>query len=171
MTATDGPWQLRAFTPDDTAPLTEAFADPEIARWSAGQLVEGDVLGWWTRRNDRDDPTHWSRAVAAADGTLVGAVSVFRLDPAQRSGEIGYMVLPHARCQGVARWAVATACTQSFGALGVRRLSLFHALANVGSCAVARTSRFRLEGTLREAYRYGDGVWHDEHLHARLASD
>ncbi|BEP16135.1 hypothetical protein acdb102_44460 [Acidothermaceae bacterium B102] len=171
MSAIAGPWQPRSFTPADTAPLTEAFADPEIARWSAGQLVDGDVVGWWTRRNDSADPAHWSRAVAAADGSLVGAFSLFHLDSVQRSGEIGYMVLPRARRQGVARWAVATACAQAFGPLGVRRLSLFHAVSNIGSCAVATTSGFLLEGTLREAYRYGDGVWHDEHLHARLASD
>ena len=30
---------------------------------------------------------------------------------------------------------------------------------------------FRLKGTLRESYRYGDGQVHDEHLHARLADD
>jgi RimJ/RimL family protein N-acetyltransferase len=171
MTAIASPWQLRAFTPDDTAPLTEAFTDPEIARWSAGQLVDGDVVGWWTRRNDSSDPTHWSRAVAAADGTLVGSLSLLHLNDDQQAGEIGYMVLPQARRQGVARWAVATACAQAFGQLGVRRLSLFHAVSNLGSCAVATTSGFLLEGTLRESYRYGDGVWHDEHLHARLASD
>jgi hypothetical protein len=28
-----------------------------------------------------------------------------------------------------------------------------------------------VEGTLREAYAYGDGVRHDEHLHARLRTD
>jgi RimJ/RimL family protein N-acetyltransferase len=52
-----------------------------------------------------------------------------------------------------------------------RRLELFHAVENTGSCRVANAARFRLEGTLRQSHRYSDGVWHDEHLHARLRSD
>lgn len=34
-----------------------------------------------------------------------------------------------------------------------------------------RGDGFLLEGTLRESYRYADGRFHDEHLHARLATD
>ena len=30
---------------------------------------------------------------------------------------------------------------------------------------------FTLEGETRSSYRYGDGKLHDEHLHARLATD
>jgi RimJ/RimL family protein N-acetyltransferase len=164
-------WVLRAFNDADTSPLAEAFADPVTALWSSGGLVDRDVVDWWTRRNDSSDPTHWSKAISTADGQLLGQVSLLHLNHDHRHGDIGYMVLPHARRQGVARWAVTTACAHAFGPLGLRRLQLFHALDNVGSCAVARTCGFRLEGTLRESYRYGDGVWHDEHLHARLASD
>jgi len=42
---------------------------------------------------------------------------------------------------------------------------------NGGSCAVALAAGFRHEGTLRESYRYADGVHHDEHLHGLLARD
>ena len=41
----------------------------------------------------------------------------------------------------------------------------------VSSCRVAEIAGFGLEGRLRQSYRYPDGVYHDEHLHARLASD
>ena len=105
------------------------------------------------------------------DGTLLGQVSLLHLNHVQRCGDIGYMVLPAARRQGVARWAVTTACAQAFGPLGLLRLQLYHGVENAGSCAVARSCGFGLEGTLRQSYRYGDGVWHDEHVHARLASD
>jgi RimJ/RimL family protein N-acetyltransferase len=58
-----------------------------------------------------------------------------------------------------------------FARVGLRRLQLFHAVDNPASCATARSAGFRLEGTLRQGYRYHDGVIRDEHLHARLASD
>jgi RimJ/RimL family protein N-acetyltransferase len=171
VTAIAGPWLLRAFNPDDTARLTEAFTDPEIARWSLGGLVDGDVVGWWTRYNDPTDETRWSRAISVPDGSLLGQIAIIHIDRRTLTADVGYMVLPHARHNGVATWAVGQACSHAFGALGLRRLQLFHAIDNPGSCAVARSSRFALEGTLRESYRYGDGLWHDEHLHARLASD
>ena len=44
-----------------------------------------------------------------------------------------------------------------------------HAVANPASCRVAEKAGFRLEGVLAQSHRYGDGVYHDEHLHARLA--
>jgi RimJ/RimL family protein N-acetyltransferase len=36
---------------------------------------------------------------------------------------------------------------------------------------VAEKAGFLWEGTLRQAYVYGDGMRYDDHLHARLASD
>jgi RimJ/RimL family protein N-acetyltransferase len=71
----------------------------------------------------------------------------------------------------VASCAVRAAATYGFGQLVLRRLHLFHAVENAASCGVARKAGFLLEGTLRESYRYADGRFHDEHLHARLATD
>ena len=51
------------------------------------------------------------------------------------------------------------------------RLELFHAVENAGSCRVAESAGLRLEGVHRSSYRYGDGLLHDEHCHARLADD
>ena len=39
------------------------------------------------------------------------------------------------------------------------------------TCRVATAAGFALEGVARQSYRYPDGLFHDEHLHARLASD
>jgi hypothetical protein len=116
--------RLRLFGPADTEPLTGAFADAEVGRWSPGP-ADGDVVAWWTTRNDRTDE---SRMI----------------------------------------WAVAAVCQQAFG---LQRVQFFHSLANPASCAVARVGGFALEGTLRQSFRYADGLRHDEHLHARLADD
>jgi hypothetical protein len=42
---------------------------------------------------------------------------------------------------------------------------------NSGLCAVARAAGFVHEGTLRESFRYADGIYHDEHVHGLLAAD
>ncbi|HEU5265460.1 MAG TPA: GNAT family protein [Jatrophihabitans sp.] len=162
--------ELRAFTVADTEVLQAGFADPQIALWNQGP-ADGDVATWWEARNDWSDGTHASWAVGGPDGALLGSVSVFRVDLDQAIAEIGYFVLPGARGKGVATAAVRAASDYAFGAIGVRRLELFHAVANPASCRVAAAARFALEGTLRQSHRYGDGVWHDEHLHARLRTD
>ena len=59
----------------------------------------------------------------------------------------------------------------AFEALGLNRVELFHAVDNPSSCGVATGAGFALEGVARQAYRYGDGVLHDDHMHARLAND
>ena len=55
--------------------------------------------------------------------------------------------------------------------LGLHRVVLLHAVGNRASCAVAASSGFAYEGLEREAMDHGDGVLHDAHLHARLATD
>jgi RimJ/RimL family protein N-acetyltransferase len=71
----------------------------------------------------------------------------------------------------VAVRAVILSVGIAFGELDLHRMQLFHAAGNEASCQVAGRAGFRYEGHLRQSYRYGDGTFHDEHLHARLASD
>jgi RimJ/RimL family protein N-acetyltransferase len=71
----------------------------------------------------------------------------------------------------VATAAVGAVTRWAFGALGVERITLPHAVDNLASCRVAEKCGFPPEGVLRGAYRADDGSRHDEHLHARLATD
>jgi RimJ/RimL family protein N-acetyltransferase len=162
---------LRAYRPDDLPDLRTALADPEIVRWNPGPTGPAAAEAFIDRRNDWAGADHASWAVADAGDRLVGSVSVHRIDPDQADAEIGYWVGPWARQQGYAARAVRAASWFAFARLGLRRLYLHHAVANPGSCAVARSAGFGHEGTLRESYRYADGIYHDEHLHARLATD
>lgn len=162
---------LRAFAPGDAADLLAAFAEDEIARWNPGPSRPDAAAEFMASRNDWSQGAHASWAVADASDRLVGSVSVHKVDPDQADAEIGYWVAPWARRQGYATRAVIAASRVAFGRLGLHRLYLFHAVDNPGSCGVARAAGFRHEGTLRESFRYPDGAYHDEHLHALLAAD
>jgi RimJ/RimL family protein N-acetyltransferase len=162
---------LRAFEDADVPQLLAAFNDPEIARWNAGPTEVDAVLRWMRDRNDWAPGDHASWAVAEASGTLVGSVSLHRLDRDQADAEVGYWTAPWARRRGVATAALALATSYAFGPLGLHRVYLYHAVENPGSCVVAECAGFRHEGTLRQSYLYGDGRYHDEHLHGRLADD
>jgi RimJ/RimL family protein N-acetyltransferase len=59
----------------------------------------------------------------------------------------------------------------AFISLALQRVQLFHAVGNEASCRVAEKAGYALEGRLRSATIYGDGLRHDDHLHARLAAE
>jgi RimJ/RimL family protein N-acetyltransferase len=162
---------LRPFTADDVPSLAAAFADPAVVRWNPGPSDADGVRAWLERRNDWSDGTHASWAVGDATGALLGSVSLHALDADQRDAEVGYWTAPGARGRGTTTRAVRTAVGVAFTALGLHRVHLLHAVENEASCRVAQRSGFVLEGRLRRSYRYPDGLWHDEHLHARLDDD
>jgi RimJ/RimL family protein N-acetyltransferase len=170
-----GAIQLRPFHVDEADELLPALDDPDIRRWNrfgprtdespadlrrwieAGSADGGSVLRWAVR--------------AAVGGDLLGQVSLLHIDWDQADAEVGYWMLPNARGRGVGTTAVLAVTRYAFEAMGLLRLQLFHAVENTASCALATRAGFAYEGTHRRSHRYGDGIWHDEHSHARLASD
>jgi RimJ/RimL family protein N-acetyltransferase len=170
VTVRGGSIVLRAFTPAD-APLVDVVAaDPSTQQWNP---IGGSGLQWCAARADWSEGNHASWAVAdpADPATLLGSVSLHKIDLDQRDCEIGFWVLPVHRGRGFAAAAVRAATAFAFADLDLRRVYMFHAAENEGSCRTAQVAGFRLEGVHRESYRYGDGIWHDEHSHARLRSD
>jgi len=180
-----GRFQLRPWHAHDVDVVTEALADEEIARWTpAGD--DGDARAWLDRRAERWESGEGASfaVMDAVTGEVLGHVSLKDIDLDARSAEIGYWTTAAARGRGVARHGTAAMTRWAFGALDLHRLELRHAVANVGSCAVARSCGYALEGVLRdfaplsgdEAGRSVGSVgtprsFEDAHLHARLATD
>jgi len=155
----------------DAAAIVAACADPAIMLYNTGPTDLAAARAWCTHRSDWTSGEHASWLVKDTVGTLLGQVSMFRIDPDQRIAQIGYWVAAPARGRGVAAAAVDAAARFGFGALDLHRIELFHAIDNIASCRTAGRAGFAHEGELRQSYRYGDGVFRDEHLHARLSSD
>ena len=165
---------LRAYTPADLPALLTAFADEDITRWNpgpAGRDAAAAAATWMERRNDWSSGDHASWAVGDPGGQLLGSVSLHKFDVEQGDAEAGYWIAPWARGRGTGTLALATAARFAFTGLQLHRLHLYHAVENVWSCRVAAVAGFSLEGRLRQSWKYADGDYHDEHLHARLASD
>ncbi|RAO07236.1 Ribosomal-protein-alanine N-acetyltransferase [Micromonospora noduli] len=164
---------LRPWRDADAPAVRDALRDPAIAQWNpqGGDPIDDEVaLLWVRRRADWSTGGHASMAVtAAADGELLGSVSLHRIHDGDAS--IGYWTVPAARGRQVAVRAVVRLTDWAFADLGLHRVELCHAVANPASCRVADRAGYPAEGTLRESYRYGDGRRYDEHLHARLATD
>ena len=163
--------------PPDAAEAVDALAmvlDPDTVRWNPVSSVVDVATAreWCERLADWSDGDHATFSVLDADTRrLVGTVSLHKVDHDQRTAEMGYRVAPWARGRGVATASVRVVTDWAFARLGLRRVQLFHAVANEASCRVAVKAGYATEGTLRSAAVYGDGVRHDEHVHGRLARE
>lgn len=166
-----GDLMLREFLTAESVALLAAFADPDIGLWNPQTTDRAAVAAWAAGRNDWSGGDHASWAIADGEDQLVGSVSLHHIDREQKDAELGYWVAPWARGRGFARLAAQAAAGFGFQTLGLHRIYLHHAVQNAASCAVATQAGFQLEGTLCESHLYGDGVRHDEHLHARLSGD
>jgi RimJ/RimL family protein N-acetyltransferase len=164
---------LRPYRDTDAAGLLEYSHDPAVMAWDPEELADlADAEARVRRWADWSSGRAAAWAVAdPADQELLGGVFLHSVDPQDESAALGYGLLPAARGKGLAAEAVTAVAGWVFDTVAITRLEARHAVANLPSCGVARRAGFRLEGELRQAHRYGDGRLHDDHLHARLASD
>ncbi len=164
------------------APLTSADAD-DLVELAADQAVDAFTplpsnanaayIAEMLERCDRG----WQEASGAffsiRDSTshaFLGYGAAIRLQLAARQGELGYMVAPHARGQGVATRTLKLLTDWCFGELGLIRLELRINTRNEASVKVAAANGYRLEGVLRSVHLKRDqrvelGIW------SRLRSD
>ncbi|MER5613980.1 GNAT family protein [Streptomyces sp. NPDC002215] len=154
--------------------LVAAGADPAIALWNPIATADRDAARAWVEARDGG----WERGAAAAfaaldaaDGTLLGFVGLRWVDREDGLAMIGYWLLPAARGRGLATRATAAVTSWGFATADARRIEIAHAVGNEASCRVADRCGYLPEGTLRDSHRFGDGEYHDEHLHARLSKD
>lgn len=152
--------------------VLDAYRDPEIALWNGADVNDlTSAQEWISRRADWTDDDHasWLVWLGRQSPTPVGSVSLHRIDAENLTASIGYWTHPDFRRRGCAVQAVRLATNWGMARLGLQRIELVHSVDNVASCGVADGAGFELEGTVRRAQRYGDGAWHDEHIHARVA--
>jgi RimJ/RimL family protein N-acetyltransferase len=165
---------LRRPLEGDAADALAMLRDPDVVRWNPAPAVVDvqTARAWCARGADWSDGTHatW-HAVDRSTGRLVANCSIFAIDRDHATAKIGYRVVPWQRRRGVGSEVVAVVTRWSFAELGLVRIQLEHAVANVGSCRVAAKAGFVLEGVLRSASRDGLGTRHDDHVHGRLATD
>jgi RimJ/RimL family protein N-acetyltransferase len=164
------PWEHR-LAPE----LLAACRDAEFRRWIWGAIPQTptEARAWIDEQT-----ASWHRGEAlyfavqqATTAELLGCVGFDRFAQWPRGAEMSYWTAPVARRRGVALVAVNTIARWGFGALGLHRITLHHAVENVASCAVAQRCGFTVEGVARAAAPDPAGGWFDMECHARLAAD
>jgi RimJ/RimL family protein N-acetyltransferase len=145
--------QLRPWRPEDAEALAAAWADPEIARWTAvpaDRSVEaaGRWIAGWDERRRRGLALDLVVTPAADDATVLGEVGIaFVTTPPT----LGWWVVPTARGQGVATAAVRR-FVEEF--VTVAEVVADVDEANPASIAVARAAGFESVTRGRMVLRY-----------------
>jgi RimJ/RimL family protein N-acetyltransferase len=163
---------LTAWRDDDLPAVVELADDPVSRAWSASLRHVHDLEGArvWLAGRSGPDRVDWA-VRDPGTGRLVGRAGLHRFEGPPASAELGYGVHPAYRGRGLAVAAALTATRYGFEQLGLTRVVLVHATGNAASCAVATRAGFAHEGTERASLDHGDGILHDAHRHARLATD
>lgn len=153
----DATTALRPWRDGDAEAIAVACQDPVIARWTPIPTpyritdARAFLLG-------RYDAVHADvgapfAIVSPASGTLLGSVALNRLELAAGRGEVGYWLARGARGQGHATRAVRLISRWGFASLGLGRVHLVTAVANVASQRVAQRAGFTREALLRSYMR------------------
>jgi RimJ/RimL family protein N-acetyltransferase len=153
---------LRGLTADDVPALYDIFRDPEVTRyWSwpaythpaqaAALLAEIEELFW--------ERTLFQWGIARRDDDrVVGTVTLFAVEPANRRGEVGFALGRAAWGQGLMREALAALLDFAFDRLALHRLEADVDPRNERSLAVLERHGFRREGLLRERHHVAGEV-------------
>ncbi len=161
--------RLRPAQGGDVPRLTEALADASTQRWLVGTATDEPgtrtaVSRWWWRAATGQQAT-WVVADGGTDVALGQVCVMDLLGIDTTSGEIGYLLHPDARGQGVLRTAVPAVVQHAFDPDGLdrRRLTAAAAVGNDASLAILRGAGFVSTGRQTAAEPLGDGTFADLH--------
>jgi RimJ/RimL family protein N-acetyltransferase len=171
VTLVADPWELRPPDATDAGDARDMLLDPDVAQWNPGpsEPTLEEARDWLLRSAQWSESyVGWSVHDPEDAGRYVGNAFLFQIDQDQLMGSVAYRTAPWARGRGVATAAVEAMTDFAFRVLGLERLSLPHAVANVASCRIAEKTAFLLEGTEVGGYRDEQGVRWDSHVHGLL---
>jgi RimJ/RimL family protein N-acetyltransferase len=96
-------------------------------------------------------------AETVADGTVIGACSLWGLDAFNQFGHVGISLLPAARGQGYGREMLRLLCHYGFRFRNLHRIELETLATNTAMRRLAESCGFALEGLQREQAYDGAG--------------
>lgn len=172
---------LRPWREGDADRVVQACSDPVSRRWLPNLPTPYTLADaqWYIRSREEEHAqgagVYWCVADPDDDRCLASLGLMGLANPSPRN-EIGYWAHPDARGRGVmteaARLAVRHAVLpRADGGLGLDRVTLRAASANVASNLVARRAGFTRVGVARHVDRREDGSFDDLELYDALAEE
>jgi ribosomal-protein-alanine N-acetyltransferase len=166
--------RLRPMRADDADALFAMKSDPRVMRyWSHAPWTERAqaVVQLEQLERDRESSEFYQWAITVDGGdTLVGTVSLFALNRAQRRADVGYSLASNVWGRGYATEALKLAVDFAFETLGLARLEADIDPRNEASCRLVERIGFIREGLLRERW-YVAGEVTDSAMYGLLAHE
>jgi RimJ/RimL family protein N-acetyltransferase len=161
---------LRPMRPGDVEPLWRTRLDPQTwAQTEERPLVPEPLEAQHTRAAA---PSTGGAATFAVDvdGSLAGRASLFGVDDLARTGEVGLLLLPEHRGQGLGQDVLRVLLRYAFRSRNLRRVHLQTLASNERALGAYRAVGFVEEGRLRE-HAWVEGAYEDVVLMAVLRAD
>lgn len=156
----------------DVALIAPAFVDPEVGGEAGLPPVGPQELLAFLRAQLpalRAQGLLAPYVIAAADGTVLGGLTLHHLDPMRDAVEVGYWLYREARGRGVATRSVRALVDHAFDN-GLCRVEAHVRIGNRASERVLERLGFEREGVRRKFLRH-EGRRVDATIFARLADD
>jgi ribosomal-protein-alanine N-acetyltransferase len=150
--------QLRQLRPTDAEAMFAIKGDLEVTKHYGQEPHEAldDTLAWIQRLQasyGRGEDLAWSLTLKGED-TIIGAITLWNLDPASRRGEIGYELHPAYGKQGLMTEALTAILTFGFTELELHRIEATPFADNAPSESLLLKLGFQHEGTLRQRHSF-----------------
>ena len=143
-------------------------SDPEVTKyltWPAYEELETAKVRVKEWSDSYEDPTFYNWAIELKDtGTVVGNISVVRMNESVESADIGYCMGKAWWGQGIMAEALRAVIDYLFSEVGLNRVAACHDKNNPNSGRVMDKAGMQVEGILRASGRNQQGicdmVWH-----------
>jgi RimJ/RimL family protein N-acetyltransferase len=172
---------LRPYVAADLPALRATMADLDVLRLTGSVHSKADALApltpeqeqarldWFNSRNQTDDRLDLA-VVDKASGECVGEAVLNEWDPGSQSVNFRILIGPAGQNRGLGTEATRLIVGYGFERLGLHRISLEVYAFNPRAQRVYEKAGFRVEGVLRESFRWED-QWIDATVMSILASE
>ena len=165
---------LRQIRVSDAPDMYEYACDPEVTRyllWSPHKDISHtrDYLEYLGSRYRIGMHHEWA-VILKSEGRMIGTCGFVNFDIPHKRAEIGYVLNPRYRGQGLAPEAVRRVLQFGFQVLNLHRIEARYMIGNDASRRVMEKAGLRFEGVAREAMLV-KGAYRDIGTCAILAPD
>lgn len=154
--------RLRPLREGDLPDLFAVFADPDVMRyWTRPPMRDPDEARAYLAEiaQNFEARTGFKWGITRKDNDrVIGTTSLFRLDNAHQTAEIGYALGSAHWGNGYAAEAVRRVCQFGFEDLALRRIEADIDPRHHASIHVVEKAGFQREGVLRERYIYNGEI-------------
>lgn len=162
----DGVVLLRAPIAADIDQIVHGCRDPQVAAWTSVPVPydAADARGWLEQH--RSDPTWWENptwAITVPPSRRWAGSIELRLDNAG-GADVGYLLTPSARGEGLAERALRLVCAFAFGTLGLEVVTWAAIVGNDASRRTAQRVGFDVPDHAFHGWLVNRGVRHDAWL-------